>query len=410
MGDDDQRTFYGNQIKIVFFHVTILRTMFPSYKLEKHIPNLHVLISTPSHLTYVTAERIKKAKNLQLLLTAGIGSNHVNLKTTATSGLTIVEVTGSNTISVVKDELMRILILIQNFFPGRHHVINGDWNVARITHISYDLKGKTIGIVIQDWLVLLRTFDQYEYYDINCSCSYCDGGSNGSSSGELITEENFLEICSREVLTRGGELLKRTHKVVKHHHFGAWRIAEGAYLEIVKFQKHSAIVAHRAKVLGPNQWDNAMALRRGDLKNPIRQFPVSHRDCGTSRKTIMPPHRTIDQNAQTDKVHPTHGMRTQNRAQTPEINATPGVPPTQTSLLRVPRAPQTGTNLTQPSEREATRVGQFMRMNPPKFTGIEVEEDPLEFMDEMEKIFKVMHVDEVERVKLAAYQLKDVEN
>ncbi|KAF3656859.1 Formate dehydrogenase, mitochondrial [Capsicum annuum] len=118
-----------------------------SKELEKHIPNLHVLISTPSHLAYVTAERIKKAKNLQLLLTAGIGSNHVNLKTTATSGLTIVEVTGSNTISVVKDELMRILILIQNFFPGRHHVINGDWNVARITHISYDLKGKTIGIV-----------------------------------------------------------------------------------------------------------------------------------------------------------------------------------------------------------------------------------------------------------------------
>ncbi|KAL3359566.1 hypothetical protein AABB24_016224 [Solanum stoloniferum] len=38
------------------------------------------------------------------------------------------------------------------------------------------------------------------------------GGSNGSSSGELIPEENFLGICSRELLARGGELLKRTRK------------------------------------------------------------------------------------------------------------------------------------------------------------------------------------------------------
>jgi hypothetical protein len=40
------------------------------------------------------------------------------------------------------------------------------------------------------------------------------GGSNGSSnssfSGELATEDNFLGICSRELLARGCELLKRT--------------------------------------------------------------------------------------------------------------------------------------------------------------------------------------------------------
>lgn len=39
-------------------------------------------------------------------------------------------------------------------------------------------------------------------------------GSNGSShssfSGELVPEENFLGICSRELLARGCELLKRT--------------------------------------------------------------------------------------------------------------------------------------------------------------------------------------------------------
>ncbi|PHT74145.1 hypothetical protein T459_21422 [Capsicum annuum] len=39
-----------------------------------------------------------------------------------------------------------------------------------------------------------------------------DGGSNGSSNGELISEENFLEICSKELLARGDELLKHTRR------------------------------------------------------------------------------------------------------------------------------------------------------------------------------------------------------
>lgn len=116
-------------------------------ELEKHIPDLHVLISTPFHPAYVTAERIKKAKNLELLLTAGIGSDHIDLKAAAAAGLTVAEVTGSNTVSVAEDELMRILILVRNFVPGYHQAISGEWNVAGIAYRSYDLEGKTIGTV-----------------------------------------------------------------------------------------------------------------------------------------------------------------------------------------------------------------------------------------------------------------------
>ncbi|XP_015869065.2 VAN3-binding protein isoform X1 [Ziziphus jujuba] len=39
-----------------------------------------------------------------------------------------------------------------------------------------------------------------------------NGNSNSSFSGELVPEENFLGICSRELLARGSELLKRTRK------------------------------------------------------------------------------------------------------------------------------------------------------------------------------------------------------
>nr|KAJ0215805.1 hypothetical protein LSAT_V11C300131720 [Lactuca sativa] len=109
--------------------------------------DLHVLITTPFHLAYVTAERIKKAKNLQLFLIAGIGSDHVDLKAVAAVGFTVAEVTGSNVVSVAEDELMRILILVRNFLAGHHQVISGDWDVAAITHKAYDLEGETVGTV-----------------------------------------------------------------------------------------------------------------------------------------------------------------------------------------------------------------------------------------------------------------------
>ncbi|CAN6482817.1 unnamed protein product [Victoria cruziana] len=119
----------------------------PDCELEKHIPDVHVLISTPFHPAYVTADRIKRAKKLQLLLTAGIGSDHIDLNAAAAAGLTVAEVTGSNVVSVAEDELMRILILVRNFLPGYHQVITGDWNVAAIAHRAYDLEGKTVGTV-----------------------------------------------------------------------------------------------------------------------------------------------------------------------------------------------------------------------------------------------------------------------
>ncbi|XP_042062923.1 VAN3-binding protein-like isoform X2 [Salvia splendens] len=46
-----------------------------------------------------------------------------------------------------------------------------------------------------------------------------NGSLNGSHSGELAAEENFLGICSKELLARGGELLKRTRKGDLH-----WKI------------------------------------------------------------------------------------------------------------------------------------------------------------------------------------------
>ncbi|XP_052730353.1 VAN3-binding protein isoform X2 [Vigna angularis] len=53
----------------------------------------------------------------------------------------------------------------------------------------------------------------------NNNNSGSNGNSNGSFSGEILPEENFLGICSRELLARGVELLKRTRKGDLH-----WKI------------------------------------------------------------------------------------------------------------------------------------------------------------------------------------------
>ena len=64
-------------------------------ELEKHLEDCNILISTPFHPAYLTKERIDKAKNLKLSITAGVGSDHVDLHAAADSGMTVAEVTGN---------------------------------------------------------------------------------------------------------------------------------------------------------------------------------------------------------------------------------------------------------------------------------------------------------------------------
>ena len=63
-------------------------------ELDKHLADANILISTPFHPAYLTKERIEKAKNLKLSITAGVGSDHVDLHAAADSGMTVAEVTG----------------------------------------------------------------------------------------------------------------------------------------------------------------------------------------------------------------------------------------------------------------------------------------------------------------------------
>ena len=47
-------------------------------------------------------------------------------------------------------------------------------------------------------------------------------------------------------------------------------------------------------------------------------------------------------------------------------------------------------------------------MNPPSFIGSNTTEDPENIIDELKKVYKVMHMVDAERVELTAYQQKGV--
>ena len=78
----------------------------PTSVFERELPDAEVVISQPFWPAYLTAERIAKAKKLKLAITAGIGSDHVDLEAAIKNGVTVAEVTYSNSISVSEHVVM----------------------------------------------------------------------------------------------------------------------------------------------------------------------------------------------------------------------------------------------------------------------------------------------------------------
>jgi formate dehydrogenase len=119
----------------------------PHSVFERELPEADIVISQPFWPAYLTAERIAKAPKLKLALTAGIGSDHVDLQAAIEHGLTVAEVTYSNSISVAEHVVMMILALVRNYIPSYQWVIDGGWNIADCASRSYDLEGMQVGTV-----------------------------------------------------------------------------------------------------------------------------------------------------------------------------------------------------------------------------------------------------------------------
>ena len=138
---------------------------------ERELPDADVVISQPFWPAYLTADRIAQAKRLKLAITAGIGSDHVDLQAAIDRGITVAEVTYSNSISVSEHVVMMILGLVRNYVPSYQWVVKGGWNIADCVTRSYDVEGMHVGTVAAGRIGLavlrrLKPFDvRLHYYD-----------------------------------------------------------------------------------------------------------------------------------------------------------------------------------------------------------------------------------------------------
>ncbi|KAI0328629.1 NAD-dependent formate dehydrogenase [Cubamyces sp. BRFM 1775] len=204
---------------------------------QKHIVDAEVLITTPFHPAYLTREIIEKAKNLKLCITAGVGSDHVDLNAAVDKRIQVLEVSGSNVVSVAEHVIMSILLLVRNFVPAHEMIERGDWQVSEVARNAYDLEGKVVGTIGAGrigYRVLQRLvpFNCKEllYYDYAALPAEAEKAVNARRVEDL---KEFVAQC--DVVTVNCPLHEGTRGLVnaellKHFKKGAWLVntARGA--------------------------------------------------------------------------------------------------------------------------------------------------------------------------------------
>lgn len=141
----------------------------PNSVFERELPDADIVISQPFWPAYLTKERIVKARKLKLAITAGIGSDHVDLQAAIERGITVTEITYCNSIGVAEHIVMMILALIRNYIPSYQWIIDKGWNIADCAERSYDLEGMQVGTVAAGHIGLavlrrLKPFDVKLHY------------------------------------------------------------------------------------------------------------------------------------------------------------------------------------------------------------------------------------------------------
>ena len=135
----------------------------------REVVDADVVISQPFWPFYLTRPLIEKAKNLKLAITAGIGSDHVDLEAAAEHGVDVAEVTFCNSISVSEHIVMMILSMVRDYHNQHAIAKSGGWNIADAVKRSYDVEGMHIGTVAAGRIGLsalrkMKPFDVHLHY------------------------------------------------------------------------------------------------------------------------------------------------------------------------------------------------------------------------------------------------------
>jgi formate dehydrogenase len=136
---------------------------------DKELIDADIVISQPFFPYYLTREKMETAPNLKMAITAGIGSDHVDLQAAMDRKVDVVEVTFCNSRSVAEHIVMMILSLVRDYHNQYKIIKDGGWNIADAVHRSYDLEGMHVGTVAAgriglDALRKLKHFDVHMHY------------------------------------------------------------------------------------------------------------------------------------------------------------------------------------------------------------------------------------------------------
>ncbi|KAF1918158.1 D-isomer specific 2-hydroxyacid dehydrogenase [Ampelomyces quisqualis] len=230
---------------------------------DKHLVDAEVIITTPFHPGYLTAERLAKAKNLKIAITAGIGSDHVDLNAAnkTNGGITVAEVTGSNVVSVAEHVVMTILTLVRNFVPAHEQIAKGEWNVAEVAKNEYDLENKVVGTVAvgrigERVLRRLKPFEckellYFDYQPLSPEVEKEIGCRRVDTLEEMLAQCDVVTInCPLHEKTRGlfnKDLISKMKK-------GAWLVNTARGAIVVKEDVADALKSGHLRGYGGDVW------------------------------------------------------------------------------------------------------------------------------------------------------------
>ncbi|KAJ6594065.1 NAD-dependent formate dehydrogenase [Mycena capillaripes] len=235
LGIEEWLTSQGHEL-IVEFSVSSSKEG-PDSVFQKHIVDAEVLITTPFHPGYLTKDLVEKAKNLKLCITAGVGSDHIDLNAAVDHKIQVLEVSGSNVVSVAEHVVMSILLLVRNFVPAHEMIERGDWQVSEIARNAFDLEGKVVGTIGAGrigYRVLQRLvpFDcksllYYDYAPLPAAAAQAVNAVRVEDLKDLVSQCDVVTVnCPLHEGTRG----LVNDELLKHFKKGAWLVntARGA--------------------------------------------------------------------------------------------------------------------------------------------------------------------------------------
>ncbi|KAL1745714.1 hypothetical protein HDZ31DRAFT_35805 [Schizophyllum fasciatum] len=209
----------------------------PNSVFQQNLKDAEVVITTPFHPGYLTRDLIEQAKNLKLCVTAGVGSDHIDLDAAVDHKIQVLEVTGSNVVSVAEHAVMSILALVRNFVPAHEMIERGDWNVSEVARNAFDLENKVVGTlgagrIGHRILQRLQPFGCKEllYYDYNPLPAEANKGLNARRVEDLKEFVSQLDVLTINTPLHAGTRGLINRDLLQHFKTGAWIVntARGA--------------------------------------------------------------------------------------------------------------------------------------------------------------------------------------